>query len=198
MGLARAHHGPPGLRRNGPPRARASRGAARGGGRPPPPDGARRARTARLHRPAFAGWLPTGWGDFYYTNTVNWADGVIDNADNAAARLGYRLNAAARATSTGRYGAAGMVFGREPVDSYVEPMRLDALLRVFGEAGMNLCLSCLDDAFLTDETAVAGALSRLYADGLLVAYNARVPAAFRRVTADPAAPVPSVAVPYGI
>lgn len=99
----------------------------------------------------------------------------------AAARLGYRLNAAARATSTGRYGAAGMVFGREPVDSYVGPMRMDALLRVFGEAGMNLCLSCLDDAFLTDETAVAGALSRLYADGLLVAYNARVPAAFPRL-----------------
>ena len=33
---------------------------------------------------AQAGWLPTGWGDFYYTNTANWADGVIDNAYNAA------------------------------------------------------------------------------------------------------------------
>ena len=33
---------------------------------------------------AHAGWLPTGWGDFYYTNTVNWADGVIDNAYDAA------------------------------------------------------------------------------------------------------------------
>ena len=32
----------------------------------------------------FAGWLPTGWGDFYYTNTVNWADGVIDNVYDAA------------------------------------------------------------------------------------------------------------------
>ena len=31
-----------------------------------------------------AGWLPTGWGDFYYTNTVNWTDGVIDNAYDAA------------------------------------------------------------------------------------------------------------------
>ena len=99
----------------------------------------------------------------------------------AAARLGYRLNAAARATSTGRYGAAGMVFGSNPVDSYVGAGRLDALLRVFGAAGMNLSLSCLDDAFLTDENAVAGALSRLYADGLLVAYNSRVPRAFPRL-----------------
>ena len=33
---------------------------------------------------AQAGWLPTGWGDYYYTNTANWADGVIDNAYNAA------------------------------------------------------------------------------------------------------------------
>ena len=33
---------------------------------------------------AHAGWLPTGGGDFYYTNTVNWADGVIDNAYDAA------------------------------------------------------------------------------------------------------------------
>ena len=31
----------------------------------------------------YAGWLPTDGGDFYYTNTVNWADGVIDNAYNA-------------------------------------------------------------------------------------------------------------------
>ena len=30
-----------------------------------------------------AGWLPTGGGDFYYTNTVNWTDGVIDNVYNA-------------------------------------------------------------------------------------------------------------------
>lgn len=32
----------------------------------------------------FAGWLPTGWGDFYYTNTVNWADSVIDDVYDAA------------------------------------------------------------------------------------------------------------------
>ena len=32
----------------------------------------------------FAGWLPTGGGDFYYTNTVNWTDGVIDNVYDAA------------------------------------------------------------------------------------------------------------------
>ena len=31
----------------------------------------------------FAGWLPTGGGDFYYTNTVNWTDGVIDNVYDA-------------------------------------------------------------------------------------------------------------------
>lgn len=32
----------------------------------------------------FAGWLPTGGGDFYYTNTVNWTDGIIDNVYDAA------------------------------------------------------------------------------------------------------------------
>ncbi len=32
----------------------------------------------------FAGWLPTGGGDFYYTNKVNWADSVIDDVYNAA------------------------------------------------------------------------------------------------------------------
>ena len=32
----------------------------------------------------YAGWLPTGGGDFYYTNTVNWTDGVIDNVYDAA------------------------------------------------------------------------------------------------------------------
>lgn len=98
-----------------------------------------------------------------------------------AARLGYRANAAARATSTGRYGAAGMVFGVNPVDSLVGPERLDALLRAFGGARMNLCLSCVGDARLSDETIVAGALSRLYADGLLIAYNSRIPRAFPRL-----------------
>ena len=39
---------------------------------------------AALPLAAHAGWLPTGWGDFYYTNTVNWTDGVIDNAYDAA------------------------------------------------------------------------------------------------------------------
>ena len=39
---------------------------------------------AALPLAARAGWLPTGWGDFYYTNTVNWTDGVIDNAYDAA------------------------------------------------------------------------------------------------------------------
>ena len=34
---------------------------------------------------AQAGWLPTGWGDFYYTNTANWTDGVIDNVYDARA-----------------------------------------------------------------------------------------------------------------
>ncbi len=33
---------------------------------------------------AHAGWLPTGGGDFYYTNTTNWAVGVIDNVYDAA------------------------------------------------------------------------------------------------------------------
>ncbi len=32
----------------------------------------------------FAGWLPTGGGDFYYTNTVNWTDGVINDVYDAA------------------------------------------------------------------------------------------------------------------
>ena len=32
----------------------------------------------------FAGWLPTGGGDFYYTNTANWADGVINDVYDAA------------------------------------------------------------------------------------------------------------------
>lgn len=39
---------------------------------------------AALPLAAHAGWLPTGGGDFYYTNTVNWTDGVIDNAYDAA------------------------------------------------------------------------------------------------------------------
>ena len=39
---------------------------------------------AALPLATHAGWLPTGWGDFYYTNTVNWTDGVIDNAYDAA------------------------------------------------------------------------------------------------------------------
>lgn len=95
-----------------------------------------------------------------------------------AARLGYRVNAAARATITGRYGAAGMIFGQDYFDSYVNPSRLDALLRAFCGAGMNLSLTRLDDEFLSDETAVAGTLSRLYADGLLIAYNAKIPATF--------------------
>ncbi len=33
---------------------------------------------------AQAGWLPTGGGTYYYTNTANWADGVIDNVYDAA------------------------------------------------------------------------------------------------------------------
>ena len=39
---------------------------------------------AFLPAATFAGWLPTGWGDFYYTNRTNWAGETIDDVYDAA------------------------------------------------------------------------------------------------------------------
>ena len=96
----------------------------------------------------------------------------------AAAKLGYRLNPAARATRTGKFGSVALLLGRIDYNSLVSGSRLSCILDATEKRNLSLTLTRADDEKLSDERFLHDLLARIYADGLLIGYNADLPPLF--------------------
>ncbi len=93
-----------------------------------------------------------------------------------AAELGYRPNTAARAVSLGRFDAAALILAEDQGASHLPPRLLQGIHAALTARNLHLIVAALPDQALTDEGFVPKMLREVLADGLLVNYNARIPA----------------------
>ncbi len=92
-----------------------------------------------------------------------------------ARELGYRPNAAARSTATGRFGCIALLQSTFHNRSILPDQLLAGVDSVLGEHEMQLSLARLSDEKLTSSTYVPRILRQLTSDGLLINYNAHIP-----------------------
>lgn len=92
-----------------------------------------------------------------------------------AAELGYRPNAAARSTATGRFQCVTLLLSTHSSRSLLPQGLLESIGEALAARGYRLMLAWLDDGRLTDDTYVPDILRQLSSDGLLVNYNAHIP-----------------------
>jgi LacI family transcriptional regulator len=92
-----------------------------------------------------------------------------------AHKVGYRSNSAARAMRTGRFRCAALLLGANPSTSMLPNALFSGLLDALAKLGMHLTVAKLPDAKLVSEGVVPQLLAELFADGLLINYNARIP-----------------------
>jgi LacI family transcriptional regulator len=103
------------------------------------------------------------------------ADSTRDRVRKAADELGYRANAAARSTATGRFGAVTLLLSQHDNRSQLPPRLLDGIDEALAGLGLHLMVARLPDAKLTDADAMPKLLRELTSDGLLINYNAHIP-----------------------
>ncbi len=97
---------------------------------------------------------------------------VLQTAD----RMGYRVNTAARNTASGRFNAFALLLAETRSSSMLPAGLLAGLQAQMHQLKLNLILETFSDAALTDPDRVPRLLTQLCADGLLVNYNAHIPA----------------------
>ena len=96
----------------------------------------------------------------------------------AAQKLGYRINPAARATRIGKFGAVALLLSRVDRNSLVPGSRLSCILDATEKRNLSLTLTRASDEDLCDEQYLRNLLARIYVDGLLIGYNAKLPPSF--------------------
>lgn len=109
---------------------------------------------------------------------------------STAAGLGYRTNAAARATSLGKFQAIGVIQSTAwfPRSILTAPM-LAGLHAGAEQAGLTLTMAALDDDHLTDQAQLPHLLRNLSVDGLIMNYNHEIPDNLARLLGDAGIPV---------
>ena len=95
----------------------------------------------------------------------------------AAKRLGYRPNAAARAVLTGRFQCVALVMSPDIRLSGTSQHMIRAMCRELDRHQFHLATSVLEDATLSDPGFMPRILSHLMCDGLLINYTTDFPAA---------------------
>ncbi len=103
------------------------------------------------------------------------AEDTRRRVQQAALELGYRPNAAARSTATGRFGAVTLLLSQYNNRSQMPPRLLDGIDEALAEADLHLTIARLPDEKLTDPDAMPKLLRQLTSDGLLINYNAHIP-----------------------
>lgn len=93
----------------------------------------------------------------------------------AARSLGYRPNAAAKATATGRFNAAALLQTQRAGRSTLPEPLLSGLCDELADRDMHLSLARLPDEQFTEQRLVPRILRVLLADGLLVNYTDHIP-----------------------
>ncbi len=94
-----------------------------------------------------------------------------------ARELGYRSNTAARAMRTGRFRCAALLLGVNQATSLMQMSLFYGLLDALAKRRMHLAVAKLPDAKLVSDGSVPQLLTELFADGLLINYNAKIPSA---------------------
>lgn len=93
----------------------------------------------------------------------------------AAQELGYRRNAAARATATGRFDAAALLLDADLARSHMPPELLYGIQQALEERRMHLSIAHMSDEQLTSDDHLPKILRSVMADGLLINYKLKVP-----------------------
>ena len=95
----------------------------------------------------------------------------------AAREMGYRANAAARATATGRFGSVALLLSTVPHRSSLSGPLVEGIHDGLAERDLHLTLARLPDEKLTDRGYVPKILQQCLADGLLINYFDQIPPA---------------------
>jgi LacI family transcriptional regulator len=117
-------------------------------------------------------------------NTGRISDDTRKRVLSVADEMGYRVNAAARATRTGRFGNVALLMSTNDNKSYLSSPMLNAIHDALSEDGMNLLMAKLPDETLRGEQAVPLILQQYAADGLLIDYTWNIPPALAGRIAD--------------
>jgi LacI family transcriptional regulator len=105
-----------------------------------------------------------------------------------ADELGYRPNCAAQAMRSGRHGAVALLLSTVRYRSLLHPPLLDGILAALTPRGLHLTLSPVPDERLSDPDYTPKMLRTWACDGLLVNYNAEIPARLEEMVAKAAMP----------
>ncbi|MEM6550781.1 MAG: LacI family DNA-binding transcriptional regulator [Planctomycetota bacterium] len=92
-----------------------------------------------------------------------------------ADKLGYRPNASAKATRTGKFKAIGYLHSNKFSNSHTNSDLMRGIYDVLHQRDLLLTSAMHDDEHLTDEGVVPKLLREMSADGLLIDYLSRIP-----------------------
>ncbi len=88
-----------------------------------------------------------------------------------ARELGYRLNTAARAISTGRFGCVALLLGMRPQTSHLPEGLVWGIEDALERRDLHLLIARVDDQRLRTPGYVPNALRHMHADGMLINYT---------------------------
>lgn len=110
------------------------------------------------------------------SNTIRVNPDTAARIRRVALELGFVINSAAKAVSTGRFNSISLLqSGSNSSLSILPKFLLAGIQQAVNEQGMHLVLSSLPDEKLVNEGFVPQILGELFVDGLLVNYVARIP-----------------------
>ncbi len=96
---------------------------------------------------------------------------------SAAKEMGYRPNALARATRTGRSGTVALLIASNPSFSHLPPELLHGVESELSDRDLQLAIAQLPDEKLVDQAYVPRILREWAADGILINYHHHIPPA---------------------
>lgn len=118
------------------------------------------------------GMILSGKGELFRSET-------IALVQQAAAAIGYRPNAAAQSTRTGRTGAIGLLRSAHPLASVLSSRLLDGIEEAIDDQQLRLSLARFPDVALTAEAFIPELLRTVSVDGLLIHYTSSIPERMR-------------------
>lgn len=104
---------------------------------------------------------------------------VLDTAN----AMGYRINAAARSTRTGRFGTISLLLGTKAGHSSLPNGLLNGIQDALAQQDLNLMVVRMPDEQLTNQDYVPRMLRELSTDGLLIDYTHGIPPAMQDLIA---------------
>jgi len=125
------------------------------------------ARATGLSQPTVSRVLNKRHGHF--------SEATRERVLDAARELGYRPNALARATRTGRFHAVALILGTTATRHTLQRSVLNTMVGQLSERAMHLMVTKLSDQALTDPETVPRLLREQCADGLIVNYTHDAP-----------------------